>query len=61
MISIHQTGKSLLMYFRNRLLDIIIFENLDTVIMLAGYVLTAINKKKIEFDSSGAIIGELKK
>ena len=43
------------------LLDIIIFENLDTVIMLAGYVLTAINKKKIEFDSSGAIIGELKK
>lgn len=43
------------------LLDIIIFENLDTVIMLAGYVLTAISKKKIEFDSSGAIIGELKK
>ena len=42
------------------LLDITIFGNLDTAVLLAGYVLTAINKRKIEFDSNGAIIGELK-
>lgn len=42
------------------LLDITIFENLDTVVLLAGYVLTAINKRKIELDSSDAIIGDLK-
>lgn len=42
------------------LLDITIFGNLDTAVLLAGYVLTAINKRKIEFDSSGAIIGDLK-
>lgn len=42
------------------ILKITIFENLDNVVMLLGYVLTAINKRKIEFDSNGAIIGELK-
>lgn len=42
------------------ILKITIFENLDNVVMLLGYVLTAINKRKIEFDSKGAIIGELK-
>ena len=42
------------------ILQITIFENLDNVVMLLGYVLTAINKRKIEFDSNGAIIGDLK-
>ena len=40
--------------------QITIFENLDYVVMLLGYVLTAVNKRKIEFDSNGAIIGDLK-
>lgn len=40
--------------------QITIFENLDNVVMLLGYVLTAVNKRKIEFDSNGAIIGDLK-
>lgn len=42
------------------ILQITIFENLDNVVMLLGYVLTAVNKRKIEFDSNGAIIGDLK-
>lgn len=42
------------------ILDINIFGNLDNAVLLMGYVLTAINKRKIEFDSNGAIIGELK-
>lgn len=42
------------------ILQITIFENLDNVVMLLGYVLTAVNKRKIEFDSTGAIIGDLK-
>lgn len=42
------------------ILQITIFENLDNAVMLLGYVFTAINKRKIEFDSSGAIIGDLK-
>lgn len=41
------------------LLDIHIFENLDNAVLLLGYILTLINKRKIEFDSNGAIIGEL--
>ena len=41
-------------------IKITIFENLDNIVMLLGYVLTAINKRKIEFDSNGAILGELK-
>ena len=42
------------------ILQITIFENLDNVVMLLGYVLTAVNKRKIEFDSNGTIIGDLK-
>lgn len=42
------------------ILQITIFENLDNVVMLLGYVLTVVNKRKIEFDSNGAIIGDLK-
>lgn len=42
------------------LLGITIYGNLDAIVLLAGYVLTAINKRKIEFDSNGAIIGDLK-
>ena len=42
------------------ILKITVFENLDNIVMLLGYVLTAINKRKIEFDSNGAILGELK-
>ncbi len=42
------------------ILQITVFENLDNVVMLLGYVLTAVNKRKIEFDSNGAIIGDLK-
>ena len=42
------------------LLKIKIFENIDVAVSLLGYVMTAFNKRKIEFDSTGAIIGELK-
>ena len=42
------------------LLNINIFSNLDNAILLFGYILTAINKRRIEFDSNGAIIGELR-
>ena len=33
-----------------------IFGNIDSVVMLAGYVITFITKEKVEFDSTGSII-----
>jgi len=35
-----------------------VFNSLDGVVALCGYVFTYIEKRKIEFSSSGAIIGE---
>ena len=58
---IYLFGNVIITFFEiDTLLGITIFENLDAMVLLAGYVLTAINKRKIEFDSSGAIIGDLK-
>lgn len=34
--------------------------NQNSVVLLMGYILTFFSKKKVEFDSTGAIIGELK-
>ncbi len=33
-----------------------IFNNIDAVVLLIGYVLTFVTKEKVEFDSTGAII-----
>jgi hypothetical protein len=38
-------------------LNITIFKNLDNIVLLLGYILTFLSKKKIDFDSTGAIIG----
>lgn len=40
------------------LLGITMFNVVDSFVLLLGYILTLIKKRKIEFDSSGAIIGE---
>lgn len=40
------------------LLKISVFNTLDGVVALFGYVFTFIKKKKVDFDSTGAIIGE---
>lgn len=40
------------------LLGITMFNVVDSFVLLLGYIFTLIKKRKIEFDSSGAIIGE---
>ena len=42
------------------IINMTIFNSLDSVVLLMGYILTFFSKKKVEFDSTGAIIGELK-
>lgn len=42
----------------NMIIHIELFKHANVVIALAGYVLTFVLKKKIEFDSTGVIIGE---
>ena len=38
-----------------------IFNSVDSVVMLVGYVITFITKEKVEFDSTGAIINPKEK
>ena len=44
----------------NLVLDLELFENLDNIVLLMGYILTYINKRKIDLGTMDPAIGKLK-
>lgn len=56
-LGIFLISKAIILVFAiDKLLHISVFENLDGVVLLVGYVFTLATKQKVEFDSTGAII-----